>query len=441
MNAQTDDMNDKWLNDLRDRMADYREPAPENLWDDIARELKRAAASAVPRRNAVALWVRRSAVAAALAVALTLGYRRLSHDVAPAPDLMASATGPEVVDDAPALVAEASDAVSPETAERGMIAFARRTSQPRHDAGGAFMPETAIPAAEMRADEASADDAVNTADNAKNKSVKHSDPDTNDRRKARNDTPETAARHRRTYAANVPTGKTAKGKLTADIYLSGLAGSSDSHHSANGSVMVSADRYRHVAEHADPLADPLTVVMLYNRNAPVDTEIKHRSPLKFGFSLRRMITPSIGIESGLTYTLLASSLSSGGEECYYDEDRTLHYMGIPVNLVWNVWSGKRLSFYLSGGASVEKCIAGHAKTRYVLRGHDESHERRSIGVDPLQWSVAAAAGLQFDISPRTGFYVEPGVGYYFDNGSDTETVYSKRPFNFNLNMGIRISFR
>ena len=46
MNAQThDDMNDKWLNELRDRMADYRESAPENLWDDIARELRRAATS------------------------------------------------------------------------------------------------------------------------------------------------------------------------------------------------------------------------------------------------------------------------------------------------------------------------------------------------------------------------------------------------------------
>ena len=191
----------------------------------------------------------------------------------------------------------------------------------------------------------------------------------------------------------------------------------------------------------DPLDDPLTVVMLYNRNAPVDTEIRHRQPLRFGFSLRCMITPAIGIESGLTYTLLRSDISSGGAECYYDEDRTLHYMGIPVNLVWNAWSGKRLTFYLSGGASVEKCVSGRAETRYVLRGRGESTERRSMEIKPLQWSVAAAAGLQYNLSPRTGLYVEPGIGYYFDNGSETETAYSKRPLNFNLNLGIRISFR
>ncbi len=223
--------------------------------------------------------------------------------------------------------------------------------------------------------------------------------------------------------------------------MSGLGGSSDSQRSFNGAMMISADMYRHIAERADPLADPLTVVMLYNRNSPIDTEIKHRQPLRFGFSLRYMITPAFGIESGISYTLLMSNVNSGGEECYYDEDRTLHYMGVPVNLVWNAWSGKRLSFYLSGGASVEKCVSGHASTRYVLRGRPVSSERRSISVAPLQWSLAAAAGLQYNLSRRAGLYVEPGMGYYFDNGSETETAYSRRPLNFNLNMGVRISFR
>ncbi len=86
MNAQThDDMNDKWLNELRDRMADYRESAPENLWDDIARELERDAAPIAPRRNVVALWIRRSAVAAMLVLALALGYDRLSRTDTPDP--------------------------------------------------------------------------------------------------------------------------------------------------------------------------------------------------------------------------------------------------------------------------------------------------------------------------------------------------------------------
>lgn len=453
MNAQTDDMNDKWLNDLRDRMADYREPAPEDLWDNIASELDRAsipAAPVVPPHNVVALWARRAAVAAMLALALALGYTRLSRDAAPdlLPDLLAEVTGADMADES-ALAVAAHDVPKVGISGKRVAAPARgkvRTQTETAESGLAAKRD-GTPAATFAE---SADETLSALRSGENK-VAESNAENSAESRA-----ETAAEARNGYAATggrrIPTadsGHSAKrtaggerGRLTADVYLSGLAaGASDSQHSVSGAMMVSADRYRSEAGMVDPLDDPLTVVMLYNRNAPVDTEIRHRQPLRFGFSLRCMITPAIGVESGLTYTLLRSDISSGGAECYYDEDRTLHYMGIPVNLVWNAWSGKRLTFYLSGGASVEKCISGRAETRYVLRGRGESTERRNMEIEPLQWSVAAAAGLQYNLSPRTGLYVEPGIGYYFDNGSETETAYSKHPLNFNLNLGIRISFR
>lgn len=455
MNAQTDDMNDKWLNDLRDRMADYREPAPEDLWDDIARELDRAsipAAPVVPPRNVVALWMRRAAVAAMLALALALGYTRLSRDAAPAPDLLpdllAEVTGADMADES-ALAVAAHDVPKVGISGKRVAAPARGKMRMQTETAGSVL--AAKRATTFAAQQAESADGMPSALGSGENEVAESSVGNSAESRA-----ETAAEVRRDYATTggrrIPTADSghaakrtaggARGRLTADVYLSGLAaGASDSQHSVSGAMMVSADRYRSEAGMVDPLDDPLTVVMLYNRNAPVDTEIRHRQPLRFGFSLRCMITPAIGVESGLTYTLLRSDISSGGSECYYDEDRTLHYMGIPVNLVWNAWSGKRLTFYLSGGASVEKCVSGRAETRYVLRGRGESTERRSIEIEPLQWSVAAAAGLQYNLSPRTGLYVEPGIGYYFDNGSETETAYSKRPLNFNLNLGIRISFR
>ena len=445
MNAQTDDMNDKWLNDLRDRMADYREPVPEDLWNDIARELDRASVPAAP---VVPLWVRRAAVAAMLALALALGYMRLSRDAAPAPDLLldllAEVTGADMADES-ALAVVAHDIPKVGISGKRVAAPARGKVQTQTEtAGSVLAAKRAVTPAATFAE--SADETPSALGSGENEVAESSV----------GNSAESRAETRKGYAATggrrIPTadsGHAAKrtaggerGRLTADVYLSGLAaGASDSQHSVSGAMMVSSDRYRSEAGMVDPLDDPLTVVMLYNRNAPVDTEIRHRQPLRFGFSLRCMITPAIGVESGLTYTLLRSDISSGGAECYYDEDRTLHYMGIPVNLVWNAWSGKRLTFYLSGGASVEKCVSGRSETRYVLRGRGESTERRSMEIEPLQWSVAAAAGLQYNLSPRTGLYVEPGIGYYFDNGSETETAYSKRPLNFNLNLGIRISFR
>ena len=132
MNAQThDDMNDKWLNELRDRMADYRESAPENLWDDIARELERDAAPIAPRRNVVALWVRRSAVAVMLVLALTLGYDRLSRTDMPDPAADPHIAPTAVLADALPLSAAptAATADTPPTARKAQSARTERATE------------------------------------------------------------------------------------------------------------------------------------------------------------------------------------------------------------------------------------------------------------------------------------------------------------------------
>lgn len=37
-------------------------------------------------------------------------------------------------------------------------------------------------------------------------------------------------------------------------------------------------------------------------------------------------------------------------------------------------------------------------------------------------------------------YVEPGISYYFDDGSPISTIYKEKPVNFNLNLGLRFTF-
>ena len=58
-----------------------------------------------------------------------------------------------------------------------------------------------------------------------------------------------------------------------------------------------------------------------------------------------------------------------------------------------------------------------------------------------QWSVNASAGLQYKINDILGVYLEPGVGYYFDNGSNVSTIYKEKPLNFNFTVGLRFMVR
>ena len=37
-------------------------------------------------------------------------------------------------------------------------------------------------------------------------------------------------------------------------------------------------------------------------------------------------------------------------------------------------------------------------------------------------------------------FVEPDIGYYFDNHSSIPTFYQEKPLSFNLNLGLRFSF-
>lgn len=90
---------------------------------------------------------------------------------------------------------------------------------------------------------------------------------------------------------------------------------------------------------------------------------------------------------------------------------------------------------------VEKSLSAKATTAYVLNGRKMNTETNKLSMKELQWSVNAAAGIQLNITREVGIYAEPGVGYYFDNGSDVKTAYSDNPFNFNMKLGLRYSIK
>mgnify|MGYP000691818471 FL=1 len=66
----------------------------------------------------------------------------------------------------------------------------------------------------------------------------------------------------------------------------------------------------------------------------------------------------------------------------------------------------------------------------MTNGGERTSENTSLDVNPLQWSVTAAAGAQVNFTSRLGLYVEPGVAYYFDDHSGVETIRKRTPVQF-----------
>ena len=181
--------------------------------------------------------------------------------------------------------------------------------------------------------------------------------------------------------------------------------------------------------------------LVFNQGKELQTEVKHRLPIRVGVLFTYNINNYIGIESGVTYTNLTSDMREGSENHYFTSEQKLHYVGVPINLKYRIFAQKAFQLYASSGFLVEKSVSGELIKSYFLDNQFTQTERESLKINSLQWSVNVATGVQYNFSSLIGVYAEPGISYYFDNNSPVETIYKDKPLNFNLNVGVRFTFR
>ena len=156
-------------------------------------------------------------------------------------------------------------------------------------------------------------------------------------------------------------------------------------------------------------------------------------PLSLGITVRKKLNEKVGLETGLVYSFLSTGFTVKGTQ-YYNADLELHYLGIPVNLIVNLWDKNRWNIYLSGGGMVEKGLQS-----VFTRRNEFINSKDKSGISGLQWSVNGGVGLSYKFYKDISLYAEPGFSYYFD----CDQPMSKRtedPFIFNLRFGLRYDF-
>ncbi len=169
------------------------------------------------------------------------------------------------------------------------------------------------------------------------------------------------------------------------------------------------------------------------------TDVKHEQPIILELSLRYNLSDRWSLASGLTYSMLSSKLRSESMDYFQADTQTLHYLGVPLNVGYTFWHNSKISSYILAGGLVEKNIAGKLTTNYSINNKLDFTKKESITSKQLQWSVNSAIGIEYHISNFLGIYAEPGMVYYFNNGSNLETIYKDRPMNFNLRLGFRFN--
>ena len=344
-------MSEQWIQQMRQKMADYKRPAPEVSWEEIDQAL-----ATNKSHKTRLLWLRRMAAAAVILLIAGVGYW----------GLLRNNTEENHGD-------WHNDSSAAEIRVPVPVMLPAKTSVP------AMLAETVAPVFE------SSPDTIHTAP-TEEEALPHSNGESDSRPKEQ--TPPTPAPV--IYPTDLHQRKHIDNRLTAKVYMSSTM--ADSQIKTN-------------SQPNSPIID--------NHN------IHHYQPMRFGLSLRYRITDRWSIESGLSYTRLSSDISTTVDGVTTVTEQHLNYIGLPLNISYDLWKSNHFGLYVTAGGTIEK----------------------SLDTSPWQFSLNGAVGAEYKLTDFFSLYAEPGLGYYFKDGSNTPTIYQDRPLNINLSFGLRFNLK
>ena len=418
---------DKWTQQLHDKLAEREVAPPDDLWADIEAALPTSAASNGDKPLAHSVSLRRWAVAASLALLVAGGGYLLWPSSTP--ELPTSASQRELSQ------AEPVDPIAP------------TESQPhREENHGDWLNDSSaakirVPVPVIRpSSPLMAQASVVSAQDSLNEVIEPTStelPASSDSELADNKTPiqqpsierdvnETI--HQMEKEIALLSTKSHK-DISVNLYASN--GLSDMQR-ANGVRMADELAARYDFEKYLPKSTARTrgagPIYLYG----YEERQKHHQPIAFGLSVSYPLSTKWLLSTGVTYTRLHSDFASIINGTSISQEQTLHYLGIPLNVQYRLFHLGGLNVYLSGGAEADYNIKARLESMGVTQHIDR---------DRWQFSVQGGVGVQYDVLPQLGIYVEPGVKYYFDNGSRLRNFFKDKPTSLNLQLGLRLNIK
>lgn len=189
------------------------------------------------------------------------------------------------------------------------------------------------------------------------------------------------------------------------------------------------------------IPDPDTDISSSDTKIEVSENTRHHIPITIELSLNKDLSPRWSIETGVRYTFLQSDITTESSLSLTENIQKIHYIGIPIKINYNLFRSARFSIYGQGGVALDIPIHGaSSKTTldYELSPSFETHTQ-TINA-PLQWSVGAGLGVQYNITPAISIYAEPSLRYYINTESNIITIRQDKPFEFTLPIGLRFNW-
>ena len=446
-------MKEQWRQQMQEKLADYKKPAPEVSWDEIDKALASNRQKATDRRvlpgsetKVVPMWIRRIAAAVVALVAVTAGYLAFHHEETPVDNKV------EAVNSKPMQTPVEPKADESQQVNEAPAKLMANNTTPR------LLVQNHEPVLEIQEDAPSVNtlESITQEEQTIQETEESSVEETHETQKVL----ESSKRQTLDEPYEIRKSKASENRLMAKVYLSnGLSGdmSDNSSYKANTNYYSKEEYadghkneyefyYSNKASLSDNLINKyLSNSILQQKTVVYEEEVHHRLPVRIGLSLRYRLNDKWSLESGLAYTRLRSDfvqrindISVNANNVRVNTEQTLSYIGIPLAANYLLKSSRYVNFYVSAGGMVEKMVKGRQQCKFEALNLESTE---SVSIGPLQFSVNSGFGAEFNLSPLFSIYAEPGVAYYFDNGSSIPTYYQDKPFSFNLNLGLRFNIK
>ncbi len=164
-------------------------------------------------------------------------------------------------------------------------------------------------------------------------------------------------------------------------------------------------------------------------------------PMSFGVGVKFRILKWLDLGIGVNYTLLSKRIT--GSYFEVDESGMLfrsfetqfknsqHYIGVPLDIYFNIYGNEHWNSYASIGTCVEKGLCNHYSGLY--EGKTVTLNEKIGGV---QASVKVGLGIEYYPVHFLGIYIDPSLRYYFNN-SQPRSIRTVQPLTFGVEAGLR----
>jgi hypothetical protein len=413
-------MKEQWRQQMQQKMADYQQPAPEVSWE----MLDKALATNKPKAKVVPMWMHRLAAAVVVGiVVVSAGYLVLRQQD----------------EDTMAIVSQQKTDILPstETAEEAaedVVATVKTNSTNQKALLTAHTPILRTQDVQ-EAEESATEQIEESTVSEPTQQTTPSTTATTQKESSPTKSHSATVIYPSDFQYKKTTTSVTASRLMAKAYLSNSMTGGANAMSLSTAISYGEnggpDTNNPKEDTNSPLNPPTPIIQ------EKEERVSHRQPIRFGLTLCYRLNDQWSIESGLVYSRLSSDYTYLlGGVAYAHGEQKLNYLGIPLKVNHQLWNNRHFGVYVAAGGMMEKMIKGTHQT--TENGQEQTTD---VSIRPLQFSVNGAIGMEYHLTNLMSIYAEPGVGYYFDNGSDVPTYYQEKPFSFNLNVGLRFSIK